>query len=66
MGNSSVHRSAQGPLRVQRKSFHLHGHLQRILTVCVPQRFHVSDLLLLLFVYCLYTGRLKNTYIHAL
>lgn len=37
-----MHRGSQGPFGVQRESIHLHGDLQRIFALSVPQCFHVS------------------------
>jgi hypothetical protein len=42
VGHLAMHRRAQGALGVQRVAFHLHGHLQRISPLRLPQHLHVS------------------------
>lgn len=45
MGNKTVHSRPQSTVRIQRKSFHLHGDIQRISSFRFPQRIDVSQLL---------------------
>lgn len=44
LGRSVVHCGAKSTIRIQRESFHINGHLQRVSPHLLPQRFDVSRL----------------------